>query len=86
VPADDRALADRVRSEVLGEQRFQGLPVNVDAAGGVVALRGQLDDQQVIRDLELRVGKVPGVRRVENLLHTPGTTAPNVVGLQRSEN
>jgi len=59
--------------------------VNVDAVDGVVTLRGQLDDQDAIRDVEAAVGKVKGVRRVENLLHTPRTVAPNVRGLQRSE-
>jgi osmotically-inducible protein OsmY len=84
-PADDRTLVDRVRSEVFGHRRFGRLSVNIDAVDGVVTLRGQVDDQDVIRDLEIAVGKVVGVRRVENLLHTPHTVAPNVVGLQRSE-
>ena len=84
-PADDRTLVDRVRSEVFGRRRFGHLSVNVDAVDGVVTLRGQLDDRDVIRDLEVAVAKVAGVRRVENLLHTPDTVAPNVVGLQRSE-
>jgi hypothetical protein len=84
-PADDRTLVDRVRSEVFGSRHFGRLPVNVDAVDGVVTLRGQLDDQDVIRDVVAAVGKVSGVRRVENLLHTPHTVAPNVKGLQRSE-
>jgi BON domain len=84
-PADDRTLVDRVRSEVLGNRRFGRLSVNLDAVDGVVTLRGQLDDPDVIRDVEAAVGKVTGVRRVENLLHTPHTVAPNVKGLQRSE-
>ena len=84
-PVDDRALVDRVRSEVFGHRRFGRLSVNIDAVDGVVTLRGQLDDENAIRDLEVAVGKVAGVCRVENLLHTSHTVAPNVVGLQRSE-
>lgn len=84
-PADDRTLVDRVRSEVFGRRRFGHLSVNIDAVDGVVTLRGQLDDPATIRDLAVAVGKVGGVRRVENLLHTPDTVAPNVVGLQRTQ-
>jgi osmotically-inducible protein OsmY len=84
-PVDDRTLVDRVRSEVFGRRRFHGLPVNVDAVDGVVTLRGQLDDKDAIRDLGAAVGKVTGVRGVENMLHTPDTVAPNVVGLQQPQ-
>jgi osmotically-inducible protein OsmY len=82
---DDRTLVDRVRTEVFGRRRFGRLSVNIDAVDGVVSLRGQLDDQDAIRDLEAAVGNVVGVHGVENLLHTPDTVAPNVVGLQRAE-
>ena len=41
-----------------------------------VYLRGQLEDQSLIEELEQRVHTVQGVSRVENLLHTPGTEAP----------
>lgn len=84
-PADDRTLVDRVRSEVFGRRGFGRFSVNIDAVDGVVTLRGQVDDRDVIRDLEAAVGRVVGVRGVENLLHTPDTVAPNVVGLQRPE-
>jgi len=84
-PVDDRTLVDRVRSEVFGRRRFGHLSVNIDAVDGVVTLRGQLDDPDTIRALAVAVGKVAGVRRVENMLHTPDTVAPNVVGLQRTE-
>jgi hypothetical protein len=84
-PADDRALVDRVRSEVFDRRHFGRCSVNIDAVDGVVTLRGQLDDRDAIRDIEAAVGRVAGVRGVENLLHTPDTVAPNVVGLQRPE-
>jgi hypothetical protein len=80
---DDRALVDKVRSEVFGEPRFREHRVNIDAVDGVVTLRGQLDERATIRDLVAAVEAVPGVRRVENLLHTPHTAAPNVQGLQQ---
>jgi osmotically-inducible protein OsmY len=82
-PSDDRTLVDKVRSEVFRRDRFARQAVNIDAFDGVVTLRGQLEDDKAIRDLVDAVAAVRGVRRVDNLLHTPHTTAPNVRGLQQ---
>lgn len=73
---DDPTLADRVRSEA-----FRGLSVtpheaNVGVVDGIVTLRGQLADHAEIDRLVARVREVPGVRGVENLLHTAGEPAP----------
>lgn len=76
-PADDKSLADRIKSEVLGGDRFEGHQVVVDAVDGVVALRGEVQQTEHIDELEKEVRKVPGVNDVENLLHLPGTPAPN---------
>lgn len=81
-PADDRALVSKIRSEVLGAPRYSKQTINVDTVDGVVSLRGQLDHPEDIRELVAAVEKVPGVRGVENFLHLPKTTAPNVEGLQ----
>lgn len=75
-PVDDATLADRVRSEA-----FRGLPVrpheaNVGVVAGVVTLRGQMPDHAEIERLVARVREVPGVRGVENLLHTAGEPPP----------
>lgn len=82
-PGDDRTLADKVRSEVLGASRFSRRAINLDAVNGVVALRGELDHPEDIRDVVAAVEKVPGVRRVDNLLHLPKTAPPNVKDVQR---
>ena len=82
-PEDDRALTAKVRSEVLGDPRYGVYTVNVDAVEGVVSLRGQLRRPEEIRELVAAVAQVPGVREVENFLHLPGTTAPNVATLQQ---
>jgi len=50
--------------------------INVNAENGVVVLRGQVEESELIRDLEAKTRKVQGVREVENLLHTPGTPVP----------
>jgi osmotically-inducible protein OsmY len=80
-PQNDRELVDRVRSTVLGNDRFKPYTINVDAAEGTVVLRGQLDRPEDIRALKDAVAAVPGVERVENLTHLPNTPPPN---LQRS--
>jgi hypothetical protein len=76
-PEDDRTLVDKVRSEVLGLQEFRMVVVNVDAVDGVVSLRGQLEDETTIRDLERAVGNVTGVSGVRSYLHTPGQPVPS---------
>lgn len=70
-PADDRALADRVRTELFRPADAPKGHMNVDAVDGVVSLRGQVDRVEQIRELEDHVRKIPGVRDVENHLHLP---------------
>jgi osmotically-inducible protein OsmY len=50
--------------------------VNVNVENGVVYLRGEVEQPDMIEDLEKRANKVQGVREVENLLHLPATPAP----------
>ncbi len=73
---DDQTLTAKIESEVFRETEAPKGDVNVNVELGVVYLRGQLEDQSLIEELEQRVRTVQGVNRVENLLHTPGTEAP----------
>jgi osmotically-inducible protein OsmY len=73
---DDQTLKAKIESEVFRETEAPKGDVNVNVELGVVYLRGQLEDQSLIEELEQRVRTVQGVSRVENLLHTPGTEAP----------
>jgi osmotically-inducible protein OsmY len=83
-PADDRALVDRVRTEVL--RGDPGHPhLNVDAVDGVVAVRGQVPDLEAAMDVERRIRAIPGVVDVENLLHAPGEPAPNKADALRAQ-
>lgn len=80
-PADDQALADRVKSQ-LGPT----LPldrINLNAVDGVVELRGQLDDESDIDDVVQAVCGVTGVVEVRNLLHLPDTPAPTKADARR---
>ena len=80
IPQNDMVLVDKVESEAIG---YSGVPsgrVNVNAEQGVVILRGQVDSPDDVVRLEKLVREVDGVREVENLLHTPGTSPPNRPG------
>jgi osmotically-inducible protein OsmY len=72
---DDATLVDHVRSE-LGRDPLAHQGILVNAADGVVQLRGEVREEQAIAELVKRTEKINGVRAVENLLHIPGTPAP----------
>ena len=74
---DDRTLVDKVESIVFRDRDVPKGRINVNAENGVVFLRGEVDRPELVEALEARVRKVRGVRGVENLLHLPGTPAPN---------
>jgi hypothetical protein len=74
---DDGTLKARVESELFGPD-FPSGSVVIDVADGVVTLRGELGTADEIKRGERTVARIPGVDRVENLLHLPGQPAPNV--------
>jgi osmotically-inducible protein OsmY len=73
-PADDQALADRIRSE-LGSA-FPSDRVVLNVVEGVAEVRGEVDDQATIDRVVQAVSEVAGVAGVENLLHLTGTPPP----------
>jgi hypothetical protein len=77
---DDTTLAHKVESEIFRDAEVPKGDVNVNAEDGVVFLRGQVEDESLIRVLDKSARKVQGVRDVQNLLHTPGTPAPTKEG------
>ena len=81
-PADDRVLADRIRSE-LGD-RFPHETVELTVVDGTVELRGEVGDEAAMALLVAEIRRVPGVTRVESLLHTTGQPAPNKVEAQEA--
>jgi osmotically-inducible protein OsmY len=87
-PENDQALTAKVRSEVLGDADWRDYTINVDAADGVVTLRGEVRTPEHRDAIAEAVGKVTGVSDVENLLHLPGqqpqNTQPSVKASGRS--
>ena len=79
LPENDQVLVDKVRSEVLGRRPEVAHHVSVDAVGGVVTLRGELDDAAASSELVAAVRQVAGVIDVTDLLHRSGEPAPNKV-------
>ena len=73
---DDVTLARKVETEIFRDADVPKGNINVNAEGGRVFLRGEVQDPSMIEDLEKAARKVQGVRDVENLLHAPGAPAP----------
>jgi osmotically-inducible protein OsmY len=73
---DDATLTQKVQSELFRPADAPKGSVNVNVENGVVYLRGEVEQPDMIEDLEKRARKVQGVREVENLLHLPKTAAP----------
>jgi hypothetical protein len=74
---EGRTLLDRVESELFADHTIPHGKLNLEVEGTTVVLRGQLDSYQEIDRVEAAVRRIPGVREVKNLLHLPGTPAPN---------
>jgi hypothetical protein len=73
---DDVTLAQQVESELFRKQSAPKGQISVNAANGVVQLRGEVQQPELIDELVQRAHSVRGVRDVENLLHLPGQAAP----------
>ena len=73
---DDATLAHKVETEIFRDADVPKGQINVNAENGVVYLRGEVSEQDMIDALEKKTRNVQGVRDVENLLHVPGQEAP----------
>lgn len=78
VPENDQALAEKVKSEVLGDPDVPKDKINIDVSDGIVALRGEVESREVMQSVDAKVRAVTGVREVQNLLHLPGEQPPNL--------
>src|SRR5262245_5768564 len=84
VPDDDTTLVDKIRSEVLGH--VDGPHLTIDVNDRVVTLRGEVPDEHRAQQVGHDVRATPGVIDVVNLLHQPGTPAPNKADALGAEN
>jgi osmotically-inducible protein OsmY len=75
--ADDVTLARKVETEIFRAADAPKGDVSVDVQRGVAHLRGEVADEQWITRFGEEAEKVDGVKAVENLLHPPGTPAPD---------
>ncbi len=82
---NDETIAERVRSEVFRPQDAPKGSVNINVEEGVVYLRGEVADREQIQRVISTAGAVPGVKRVESLLHPPGEEAPTASNGSRSK-
>ncbi len=74
---NDPALARKVETEIFRPADAPKDSVNVNVEHGVVFLRGEVASREQADKLESAAQAVEGVKRVENLLHTPGEPAPS---------
>lgn len=77
-PVDDTTLTDRVESQVFRDHELPKGELNIDTVGGVVMIRGQVDEPGVMNEILARTWRVEGVKDVRNLMHLPGTPAPHM--------
>jgi osmotically-inducible protein OsmY len=72
---DDVTLARKVESEVFGREgaEFPKGAISVNAQHGTIELRGQVERPDQIEAAGKAAGKVAGVEKVHNLLHTAGS-------------
>jgi osmotically-inducible protein OsmY len=68
---DDATLTQKVESEIFRAADVPKGKINVNAEHGVVYLRGELDQPELIERLIRQTRRVQGVRDVRSLLHLP---------------
>jgi osmotically-inducible protein OsmY len=73
---NDPAIARKVETEIFRDPDVPKGQINVSVRDGVVELRGEVPQPDMINELVEKARSVPEVRDVENLLHLPGTRAP----------
>ena len=81
-PGDDLTLKHKLETELFRPADAPKGSVNIEVVDGVVTLRGQVPRPEDVRELEAQARLFAGVRDVHNLLHTPGTPAPNLAELR----
>jgi BON domain-containing protein len=81
---DDAGLAAKVETELFGNPRIPKGALNVNVEDGIVIVRGQVERSDQVEMIERAIRRIEGVGEVRNLLHTPGTPAPNKAAALRA--
>ncbi|MCD6022343.1 MAG: hypothetical protein K0R20_2053 [Actinomycetia bacterium] len=73
LPADesDAAIAQKIRTRLEERSDLGTGGLVIDVVRGVAYLRGELHDRQQFDEVVDLTGSVPGIRRVQSLLHLP---------------
>jgi gas vesicle protein len=71
IPDESEYITDRVMSVVFRDPKLPKGQVNVNTADRVVYLRGNVEDENIVREIVERTRTVPGVRDVVNLINRP---------------
>ena len=69
----DAIIAEKVRQRLQERSDLETSHLMIDVVRGVAYLRGDLHDRSRFDDIVDVTGSVPGVRRVQSLLHLPET-------------
>lgn len=72
----DAVLIERVRADAIGPSEVRNSGVVTTAEGGVVTVRGQVDERGQREDLLRRIREVEGVEDIVDLTHLPDEPAP----------
>lgn len=67
---DDETLMQKIRSEAVGPSGIDAADVVIDITDGTVHITGSVSDEKAHRRLVSLIGKVDGVRDVEDTLTT----------------
>jgi len=73
---DDVTLARKVETELFRDPEVPKGQISINAQRGLVQLRGEVPNADMVTALVEQARTVSGVRDVESLLHLPGVEAP----------
>lgn len=69
---DDATITSKVKTALLADPDISGLKINVDTAGGVVKLKGEVKSMTLRKKAESIAKGVDGVKKVDNQLVITG--------------
>jgi osmotically-inducible protein OsmY len=73
---DDATLAQKVMTELFRDPHVPKGAINVNSENGVVLIRGEVEEPEMIVEIVSRARRIRGVADVENLMHLPGDSIP----------